>query len=271
MIVNNHPQGHWPADLRLPPDVVRLDNQNQGGLAGAYNRALRWLDEHAADRWPFVLFVDDDSQPQSLEAFLGDPNTLAAFRNDDCGAIAPAYRERQTGLRGQYVQPLHGVSVRFWPREFADLRPVSFLINSMSCWKREVLHRLGPFDETLAVDHIDTDMCLRAQRAGLRLLVDGSHEFLHRIGERRAYRFLGRTFQTGGHDPDRRFQIGRNTVWLIRRHGWQFPSFAVLALSRLAYETLGILKAEAQKGAKLAALWRGIGVGLWRRPRARPG
>jgi GT2 family glycosyltransferase len=43
------------------------------------------------------------------------------------------------------------------------MREVAFVINSMAIWRFEALAQIGRFNELLAIDHIDTDYCLRAR------------------------------------------------------------------------------------------------------------
>lgn len=240
--------------------VLRLWNGNRGGLAGAYNQALQVLNaQHHPPRW--VVFVDQDSDVAALGRLLADPEAHRLLHGDDVAAVAPAYRDRATGLRGRYID-LQRWSLQHLPREFEGPRAVAFVINSMSVWRTQALQRLGPFNETLAVDHVDTDYCLRARSAGLSLWVQGSVEFAHAIGARRRYRLLGRELQAGGHSPQRRWLIARNTAWLARRWLWREPAFAALCLMRLGYEATGIVMAEDHKAAKLWAWARGLVRGL---------
>lgn len=265
VLVDNTEHGH-PA-LRAWPDspgLALLHQRNQGALAGAYNGALQWLDLHRPELQQVVL-VDDDSDPSVLRALLLDPAVRQVLAQPDTAAVAPAYVDRATGLRGRHIE-LRRWRLHYLPREIHGLRRVAFVINSMSVWKRSAVARIGPFNEGLAIDHVDTEYCLRARQRGLRVYLAGDHEFAHSIGQRRRYRLFGRTLQAGGHSPSRRYLIARNTAWLARRYVWREPAFAWLCASRLAYEAVGILMAEPQKLAKLMALLRGAVVGLctWR-------
>jgi rhamnosyltransferase len=261
LLVDNSLQGH-PALVALPvrAGLHRLRNANLGGLAGAYNRAREALARLAPEVRQLV-FVDEDSDATVLDRFLADPDVQARLADATTAAVAPAYCDRATGLRGKHMLlsrwRWHGL-----PRQFEGMRPVSFLINSMSVWRCAALDRLGPFDEGLRIDHVDTDYCLRARRAGLSLWLHGSHEFRHAIGERRRFRLFGVEMQAGGHPPARRYLIGRNTAWLARRSLWHEPSFTALCIARLAYEAVGIVMAEPDRGPKLRALLRGACVGL---------
>lgn len=242
--------------------VLRLDNGNRGGLAGAYNRALEHLRRHAPQTRQ-VVFVDDDSDVGALQRLLDHPDTRRLLDRPEVAAVSAAYRDRATGLRGKYMQ-LGRWRLHYLPREFEHAEPVAFVINSMSVWRMAALDRLGPFNEGLRVDHVDTEYCLRARAAGLQVWVNGACEFAHTIGERRRFRFLGREMQAGGHAPARRYLIGRNTAWLARRYLWREPAFALLCVLRLGYEAVGIVKAEPQRLAKLGALARGVFSGLLR-------
>lgn len=239
-----------------------IANGNRGALAGAYNAALRLLQGPLGMGIERVVFVDDDSDPSVLQAFLADPEVAHRLADPGTAAVSPAYRDRATGLRGRYIE-LERLRLRYLPRQFNGLREVAFVINSMSVWRRSALERIGLFDECLAIDHVDTEYCLRARRLGLALCVHGDHEFAHSIGQRRRYRFLGRELQAGGHGPQRRYLIGRNTAWLARCWLLREPAFAFLCLTRLVYEGVGIVMAEDDRGAKLAALVRGVLRGLF--------
>lgn len=261
VVVDNSVAGHPGMDaLPISDQICRLHHGNIGGLAGAYNAALATLT--ATDpTLTHIVFVDEDSDVTILDRFLRDPAVHRVFEDPTTGAAAPAHRDSRTGLRARHMR-LTPFRISYLPREFESIEPVTFLINSMAVWRLDALRRLGPFNEYLAVDHIDTEICLRAQSAGLRQYVCGSWEFSHTIGERTAYRILGVTLQSGGHGPDRRFMIGRNTAWLARRYALRLPSFALLCLLRIAYEALGIWKAEQDRSLKLRRLVSGAWAGL---------
>lgn len=268
---NEAPSAELARQASAVGGVELLHQGNRGGLAGAYNRALRHLQEavDAAALTPprQIVFVDQDSDPAVLGAFLADPEVRALLARDDVAAVAPAYRDRATALRARYVELGHW-RLQHLPREFSGLRQVAFVVNSMSVWRSAALAQLGDFDEQLAIDHVDTEHCLRARQQGLSIWVHGNHVFAHAIGQRRRYRLLGRELQATGHGPARRRLIGRNTVLLMKRWGWREPAFARLCLLRLAYEAAGIVLAEDQRACKLAALLGGSVQGLFARRRA---
>jgi rhamnosyltransferase len=239
-------------------------NGNQEGLAGAYNRAVAWL-RGQPSIIDCVVFLDEDSDASTLGPFLSDREVRERLASPSTASVAPVPLDLATGLRSKPMQFLSRWRLRYLPRDFGGLQPVAFVINSMSVWRMSALCLLGPYDEGLAVDHVDTEYCLRAHRRGLQVYCHGAYTFAHRIGQRRRFSLLGVQMQAGGHSPARRYLIGRNTVWLARRSLRLEPGFTLLCALRLAYEAAGILLAEEQRGAKLRALLRGAASGLWAR------
>ncbi|MFN0162525.1 MAG: glycosyltransferase [Burkholderiales bacterium] len=243
-------------DSAARPGLTVLANGNRGALAGAYNLALAEIEAHHGQA-SHVLFLDDDSDVAALPSFLAHAATRAAAFRDDVAAVAPVYVERETGLRLAPIE-LKRFSYRLMSRNVEGQVDVSFLINSMSLWRRQALQRIGPYDEGLGVDHVDTDYCLRAASLKYRLVLNTATPFAHSIGRRRMYRLFGKTLQTGGHSPARRRMIARNTVVIARRHALAWPAFVVLCLVRLAYEAVGITMAEDSRREKLGAMARGF-------------
>jgi rhamnosyltransferase len=262
IIVDNAPEGH-PGLVEHAPSrnsAIVISNRNKGGLAGAYNAALSGIRE----LWPettHVLFLDDDTDLSAVSAFLSSAATRAAADNPEIAAVAPIYKDRKTGLRGLHLK-LDRFLFRSVGRDISHPIDVTFIVNSMSLWRMDALRVLGAYSTELAVDHIDTEYCLRAQKAGFRILLNPTVEFLHSIGDRRPYRLCGVTLQANGHSAERRYMIGRNTIILLRRYIGAFPAFGALCMIRIAYEAAGIMIAEDDRPRKLRALFRGAWAGL---------
>lgn len=258
ILVDNAPDGHpMAAAWREEARVCVVANANRGGLAGAYNAARRWLEQHSPST-SHVTFIDDDSDATVLGAFLADPGVAEALARADTAAVAPAHRDRATGLRARHLL-LSRFGWRQLPREVAGLQRVSFVINSMSVWRIAALQRIGAHNEWLAVDHVDTEYCIRAQRLGFKVYLHGDYQFAQSIGYRRAYRLLGHELQSGGHSAQRRHSIGRTTTWLAFTYLPTYPAFTALCTTRLIYESVGILMVEDEKLTKLSALAAGAG------------
>lgn len=261
ILVDNSPAGHpmaaaWQGAQR----VAIVENANRGALAGGYNAARRWLEQNSPST-SHIAFIDDDSDASVLRSFLADAGVAEALVREDTAAVAPAHRDRATGLRARHLL-LSRFRWRQLAREVSGLQRVSFVINSMSVWPMAALQRIGAHNEWLGVDHVDTEYCIRADRVGLRVYLHGDHEFAQSIGRRRAYTLLGHQLQSGGHSAQRRHSIGRSNAWLACAYLSSSPAFAALRTSMLFYEALGILSAEDEKMSKLGALGSGSIAGI---------
>lgn len=264
IIVDNAPGGH--PFLTKGGDGIRyriLANGNVDGLAGAYNRAIDCIRNDHPNA-THILFIDDDTDTSSVAAFLDSEITRQYCTRCDVAAVAPAYVDRETGLRGAHIQ-LSRFRYRHLPRNLAVPTEVAFLINSLSLWSVGAISRIGGYNVRLKIDHIDTDYCLRAARAGYSLILNSQVSFLHSIGKRRTFRLFGMTMQAGGHSPARRAMIACNTVMLAKHFGVRMPAFAALCAMRLVYECVGILMAENAKLAKLRAVIVGSLTGIFSR------
>lgn len=262
IVVDNTPTGFTGLDTLELPGLTILRNGNRGLLAGAYNCALDCLRETPDLLVSHVLFLDDDSDADAIFSFMTSKFTTYYLNQSDVAAIAPLYVERETGLPGAHIQLSRWV-FKVLPREPSAPVEVAFLINSMSLWRLCVLDEVGPYNESLGLDHIDTEYCLRAQQFGYRLILNPAVRYWHSIGQRKSYTLFGKQLQSGGHDSVRRQAIGRNTVLLAKHFGWRCPSFLSLCLIRLVYEAIGILRAETFKLPKLMGLSRGLVEGLF--------
>lgn len=261
VVVDNAP-GRHPALAAMAgkPRLTVIENQNIGGLAGAYNAAISRINAEHPDA-THVLFLDDDTDTGELSAFLASDVTRRAASRADVAAVAPAYVDRETGLRGAHIR-LNALSYEIVPRDTKRPTKVSFLINSMSLWQLGAIHKIGAYSTQLSVDHVDTDYCLRAALNGFQIVLNPTVTFVHSIGKRQKYRILGKTLQSGGHSPQRRELIARNTTILGRHYLFRFPSFTILCIARIIYEMLGIMMVESNRINKLFAIIKGVLFGI---------
>ena len=241
-----------------------IHNANLGGLAGAYNKALKHM-QHENMKSKYVVFMDDDTPIEGLISSISDSETLSALSRTDVAAVSGIYRDINTNLRGRMILSRRYKNY-FYSRDTKGLIEVSYLINSLCIWNADALSKIGPFNERFSVDHVDTEYCLRASSLGYKLLCNYSREFKHTIGERTVYKFLGMELQTGNHSQSRRYMIARNTTVLFSRYVFSRPAVSYLMLQRIIYEILGILHEDVARKEKIRSILAGIRDGLFDRP-----
>ena len=79
------------------------------------------------------------------------------------------------------------------------------------------LDTVGNMDESLFIDHVDTEWCFRARAKGFRLFGVCGAVMTHALGNRRSRVWFLRWRTVSHHSPFRYYYIFRNSVRLQRR------------------------------------------------------
>jgi rhamnosyltransferase len=264
MVVDNGSGGNslsWADTLAGTAGLTVERNASNRGIAAALNQGISQL---TAEGYEWVVTFDQDSTIESgcvaalLATVAGDanPETVALVgsnRHDDSpGAVEHRWVRRKPGL--PFFERV--------PTDRVGSDGVTLVITSGTLTNVEALGRLGPFRADFFIDFVDTEYCLRARKAGYRILVSPGARIRHRVGSKRRVALGGIGVSPMHHGPVRKYYIFRNAVAVIRSYGGVFPHWLVYQLLALAEILLGILFFEREKGVKLKACWLGIRDGL---------
>ncbi|WP_244847099.1 glycosyltransferase family 2 protein [Caballeronia sp. SL2Y3] len=213
VVVDNTPLSDLNGDVaaKLHSGVVYVANGANVGIATAINQGVAELQKRGHDA--AILFDQDSSVTESLIDELY--RALDASRRLDAkvALVGPAYEDPR--LRG--VAPF----VRFGYFRLQRVEPagnspidVDFLISSGSCINLRLWDEIGPMDDGLFIDFVDTEWCMRARTRGYRLLGLPWVRMVHELGEA-PVRVLGRNYPM--HSPLRHYYLFRNAIYLLRR------------------------------------------------------
>ncbi len=225
--------GDLPHRAILQPENLGLARAQNAGVAAARDMGAG-----------AVVLADQDSRaaPDMVAVLL---RALAARRGD-----------RPAGVGVDYDEPLRGLAAPV--PDAGDVPEMEAVIASGSLIPLRALDAIGPFDETLFIDFVDTEWCFRARAAGWGCFAARGARMTHRIGDR-SLRIAGRARAV--HAPFRMYYQIRNLLLLARRpatpSGWirrQLPRY----LAR----SLVLSLAEPPRGARFRAVLCGIGHGL---------
>ena len=258
LVINNNPD-YKSSDFLFLNDIRNtsfIDNKNINGLAGAYNKAIKFYKDNKIE-CSHILFLDDDSNFESLKLFLESNLTQEILSSDKEAVIGPRYIESATGIYGKCVK-LTRLCFKVTSPTNPDLIKVSFIINSFSIWPKETILKIGNYDEKLKIDHVDTDYCMRANQLGIPIFINNAVTFEHTIGNRVAYNFLGFKLQSSGHNIERKSLIIKNTRILMFRYGLKNPGFFALCVVRLIYEFVSVMIAEESKFKKISFMFKAL-------------
>jgi len=212
-----------PWSCSLPQNVTLSKQDKNLGLGAAYNLAAEWARARHATH---LLLLDQDSVPLHgmvsalLEAF-NQPGRVAA--------AGPLWRDSRSGEDGFFVRRERFGTHKYKPAA-GEVVAVDFLISSGSLISLEALAEVGPFDETLFIEHVDTDWTLRARAEGYQLFGVADARLNHAFGEATLTAPpLGRHRRLFLYPPERNYYLLRNSIVLWRRPyvpwRWVFRDF----------------------------------------------
>lgn len=157
VLVVDNSAGQLPAEHALAPNIFHVVAGHNGGLAKAYNIALKRARTLGAD---VLVTFDQDSvvTPEYIRQLLDHASALTG----DLVAMCPGIRSA-----GRIVSPF-GFSAFGWPR-YGDVAPPLYAINSFSAYSVEYLCSVGGFDEHYWLDALDFSIFARIAERGLRV------------------------------------------------------------------------------------------------------
>ena len=237
-------------------DISIFGNSENIGLGAAHNIGIAKAKEKNCSH---VLLLDQDSIP--MPAMVANL-LLAADKksNQKISAFGVNYLNSDNGSESFFVQFGKLKFRRFTCKQQDKDGCVraDFLISSGSLISLEVFKSIGDMDETLFIDHVDTEWFLRAKENGYvaygvcnAVMQHGLGEKTHRISPFGSNNY-GRERNVPQHKPFRYYYIFRNSVALYRRsyasNWWKWNDFQRLILIAIMF---GLFKAPRLQNTKM--------------------
>lgn len=217
--------------LRLPGVQLVRSPENRG-IASALNLGIASAIRESAE---FVLTADQDSvfDADYVRQLLA---VVASLESDGVPFACVA-----AGVVNGKPNPSR-------PHPATSFRVTVETIQSGLLFPTAVLEQLGPFDESLFIDCVDTDYILRGAAHGLPTFLGPDCRMEHALGEGIAVRlpaaFRRRERVVPYHSPLRRYYITRNRIRLLGRHARQNPRWMVVQ----TYEQMKSIVADLMWG-----------------------
>nr|WP_179948995.1 MULTISPECIES: glycosyltransferase family 2 protein [Burkholderia] len=255
VVVDNTETVSTPEALGLDRRVGYVANGANLGIATALNQGVERL---IAAGCTAALLFDQDSEP-SDELLIELPRTMAAerMRNRRVALIGPAYEDARLGGVAPFV--------RFGYVKLRRIRPdgvqpveVDFLITSGSCVNLAVWRDIGPMDDSLFIDFVDLEWCVRARSKGYAVLGAPALRLKHELGGE-PVKVFGRSYP--GHSAVRHYYLFRNAIALIRRAyvPWSWKSTELVKMPvRLAIYALFMQPRMAHLRLSMLGIWHGL-------------
>lgn len=238
------------------PERIEVLLRDSNNLAAAQNDGIRRALEQG---YGWVLLMDHDSIPATGMVKKMRDAWEKLPQHEQIGIIAPCLTDIHSGRSASYPQ----AAGRFLCKrrgfgEEAVLDNLLGVVASGSLIPAAVFQRVGFMDESLCIDYVDKDFCLRVVEAGLRIVAVRDAVLCHQLGQCRDHSLMGVKVTTTNHSPERCYYIYRNRIKSWGKHGKSIPAFVLYDILAMGYDMLRLICFEEQKAAKLRAMWHGF-------------
>jgi rhamnosyltransferase len=236
------------AARRVGATVVRLGSNL--GIATALNVGLKIAREEGF-RWLATFDQDSRSTPgmiaEMTRAFESFP------RPERLAVLSPAYVDRALGF-----------SVRERQSEAAGegWRVLATTMTSGNLVNIEIATAVGGFDDSLFIDYVDHEFCLRLRRHGYWVVEATRATLLHSLGRMERRWFVFKHVKITNHPVTRRYYMSRNRLIVWRLFWRQEPVWVIRDMRRFLFESMYVVLYEKQVGAKLSMSARGLRDGF---------
>lgn len=244
------------------PNTHLIPNPINKGLAAALNQGIN-LAKQLRPTVQWCLLLDQDSEPEvnSIDALFSGMERLME-RGENVGCVGPKLIDSSTELSHGFHQQTHWLWHRVHPDE-GTLHPVpcSNLNGSGTLVALRLFEEMGGLDESLFIDHVDTEWAFRLLAHGYTLWGIPQAVFRHRMGQSSLRYWLLGWRLWPQRSPFRHYYLYRNAVWLMRRRYvpiiWKFWAVIKLTVTLLVH---GVF--DPERYTQLRCMLKGLHDGV---------
>lgn len=205
------------------------------GIAAALNFGCEVAKKRGSN---FVLLLDQDSmfELSMLKKHLCSAGSL--FLSESVAIVATS---------AQFPVPM----------QTTKCISVQSVITSGSIICLSAWHNVGGFNDSLFIDQVDHDFCIRIRQAGFKIIANLAIKMFHQVGDPVEKIVFGFHILSNNHHWRRRYYQVRNSLYLRRWYPWEAKPFT-LYFKELTYSVLAIILLEKNRPQKLYAMFIGF-------------
>ncbi|MBI1910221.1 MAG: glycosyltransferase family 2 protein [Deltaproteobacteria bacterium] len=254
IVVDNNsgePSLQYLKEIEKKPGVHVIYNDKNLGIATALNIGAQIV---IREGYLWLATFDDDSLVTTgyFESLL---RACESYKDrDKVAIISPIYHDKRSGV--QYIIANQKTSDGLKPYK------IDVTMTSGNLVKTSHIKNIGFYDESLFIDYVDYDFCLRASKLGYQIIQTGTAVLLHSLGQLKRHTLFGKSFHTMQYNKMRRYYQTRNRLILIRRHWTHKPSLLLREATLFIKDIIRIAFFEDDSREKMVYFSRGFIDGL---------
>jgi rhamnosyltransferase len=229
------------------------------GIAAAHNVGIN---KALAQNFDYVLLLDQDSIPApDMVAQLVNTHRHVLEKGERIAALGPIPIDTFTNEPSHFIRVDGGSLRRVQSHESEAYLETDMLISSGCLIPTSVFATVGTMNESLFIDQVDLEWCLRARMVGLKLLAVHRATMAHTMGDRVVKIRLHRWYRVSIHSPLRDYYVARNTVFMLLHTAMPLPwrcAHFIRMIKYLVFFSLFI----APRGTRFMRMTKGIWHGL---------
>ena len=179
-------------------------NEENLGIATALNIGVR---SALKQGYKWILTMDQDSKVSKnmVHKMLEVYNSIDEKERRDILSIFPNFVDE----RVQSIEENSDMDVY----EYVDAD-----ITSGNLLKSEVFDKVGFFDDSLFIDLVDTDFCMRLNEKNIKMIKVRDAILYHSLGESQSVKSIFGKFNTSNHSALRRYYMTRNRFYTWEKY-----------------------------------------------------
>ena len=218
-------------------------NKENLGVATALNIGVRKALENGYE-WILTMDQDSKASPDMVKKMFNVYNSINREERKDILSIFPNFVDE----RIQSIEENSNMN----SYEYVDAD-----ITSGNLLRKEVFEKVGFFDDSLFIDLVDTDFCMRLNEKGIKMIKIRDAVLYHSLGESKTIKGILGSFNTSNHSALRRYYMTRNRFYIWEKYKG-INSFTLNRDKKLfKKEFVKIILGEKDKVNKIKMVLRG--------------
>lgn len=218
-------------------------NKENLGVATALNIGVRKALENGYE-WILTMDQDSKASPDMVKKMFNVYNSINREERKDILSIFPNFVDE----RIQSIEENSNMN----SYEYVDAD-----ITSGNLLRKEIFEKVGFFDDSLFIDLVDTDFCMRLNEKGIKMIKIRDAVLYHSLGESKTIKGILGSFNTSNHSALRRYYMTRNRFYIWEKYKG-LNSFTLNRDKKLfKKEFVKIILGEKDKVNKIKMVLRG--------------